>query len=88
MLWICRLSKQAAKEFRDFPQARQRQLARAIDEMERDPLAGDVRPIKSGLFKGILRKRVGPYRIIFTVNESQREIRIAAILTRSEHTYQ
>jgi hypothetical protein len=30
--------------------------------MGRDPTSGGVRPVKSGKFKGTLRKRVGRYR--------------------------
>jgi mRNA-degrading endonuclease RelE of RelBE toxin-antitoxin system len=69
------------------PRDRLQQVARAIDEMERNPLAGDVRPIKSGKFEGALRKRVGRYRIVFALNPDSHRIEIAAILTRSEKTY-
>jgi len=58
MSWVCRLSKQAAKELARLPQDHRKQLAEAIEEMEEDPTSGDVRPIRSGKFKGILRKRV------------------------------
>ena len=55
--------------------------------MKEDPLRGDVRPIKSGRFKGALRKRVGPYRLVFALEPRKRLIEIAAILTRTERTY-
>lgn len=87
MTWECRLSKQAEKDLRCLPHDRLQQVARAIDEMELNPLAGDVRPIKSGKFEGVLRKRVGRYRIIFAMNPDSHLIEIAAILTRSEKTY-
>lgn len=87
MSWISRLSEEAAKELRHLPRDRQEQLGRAIAEMEEDPLRGDVRPIKSGRFKGALRKRVGRYRIVFGLDPSERLIRIAAILTRTGKTY-
>jgi mRNA-degrading endonuclease RelE of RelBE toxin-antitoxin system len=69
------------------PRDRLQQVARAIDEMERNPLDGDVRPIKSGKFDGALRTRVGRYRIMFALNPDSHLIEIAAILTRSEKTY-
>jgi len=87
MSWTCRLSREAAKQLRRLPQERQRQLARAIDEMEHDPTSGDVRPLKSGKFKGALRKRVGRYRIVFSLDPSENCIEIAAILARTENTY-
>jgi mRNA-degrading endonuclease RelE of RelBE toxin-antitoxin system len=55
--------------------------------MEKDPTSGDVRPIKSGKFKGTLRKRVGRYRIIFSVDPTTSRVDIAAILIRTGKTY-
>jgi mRNA-degrading endonuclease RelE of RelBE toxin-antitoxin system len=52
-----------------------------------DPTQGDVRPIKSAKLKGALRKHVGPYRIIYSVDPVTRQVGIAAILTRGEATY-
>ena len=87
MSWACSLSHQAAKQLRALPRERQEQVAGAIDEMGRDPTRGDVRPIKSGNFRGALRKRVGPYRIVYSVDPKAKEVAIAAILTRGEATY-
>jgi len=87
MSWTPKLSKEAAKEFRHLPRDRQEQLIQAIEEMKEDPLRGHVRPIKSGKFKGALRKRVGRYRIVFALDPSEGFIEIAAILIRTEKTY-
>jgi mRNA-degrading endonuclease RelE of RelBE toxin-antitoxin system len=87
MSWACSLSRAAAKALRSLPTDRQAQIGRAIDEMEEDPTQGDVCPIKSGKLKGALRKRVGPYRIIYSVDPAARRIGIAATLTRGEATY-
>ena len=87
MTWTCRVSRQAAKQLRRLPRDRQQQIARAINEMETNPLKGDIAPIKSGKFKGAMRKRVGQYRIIFSLEPSEKAVLIAAILARSEGTY-
>jgi mRNA-degrading endonuclease RelE of RelBE toxin-antitoxin system len=87
MSWACNLSRQAAKQLRSLPRDRLEQVARAIDEIGEDPTLGDVRPIKSGRFKGALRKRVGPYRIVYSIDPDAREVSIAAILTRGDTTY-
>jgi len=87
MSWACSLSRVAAKQLRGFPRDRQAQIARAIEEMEKDPTLGDVRPIKSGKLKGALRKRVGPYRIIYSVEPATQRVDIAAILVRDGATY-
>ncbi len=55
--------------------------------MEKDPTLGDVRPIKSGKLRGALRKRVGPYRIIYSVDPKAQRVDIAAILARDGATY-
>jgi mRNA-degrading endonuclease RelE of RelBE toxin-antitoxin system len=87
MSWDCRLSKAAAKELARLPRDRQQQIADTIAQMRSDPLGGDVLPIKSGKFKGALRRRSGRYRIIFSVDVAQNIIEIAAILIRTEKTY-
>lgn len=87
MHWTCRLSNQAAKQFRRLPQDRRKQIAQAIEEMGRDPTSGDVRPLKSGRFKGTLRKRVGRYRIVFALNRVTETVDIAAIIVRTGKTY-
>lgn len=87
MSWACNLSRQAAKQLRSLPRDRLEQVARAIDEIGEDPTLGDVRPIKSGRFKGALRKRVGPYRIVYSIDPDAREVDVAAILLRGDTTY-
>jgi mRNA-degrading endonuclease RelE of RelBE toxin-antitoxin system len=87
MSCACSLSRAAAKALRSLPKDRQAQIARAIGEMEEDPTQGDVRPIKSGKLKGALRKRVGPYRIIYSIDPATRRVDIAAILIRDAATY-
>jgi len=87
MSWTVRISKEAAKQLRRLPRDRKEQLREALNEMEEDPLRGDVRPTKSGRFKGALRKRVGRYRLIFSLKPSKRLIEVAAILPRDEKTY-
>lgn len=46
MSWAYRISNQAAKQLRKLPQDRQEQLSRALQELQDDPLRGDVRPHK------------------------------------------
>ena len=87
MSWACSLSRQASKKLRSLPRGRLEQVARAIDEIGEDPTMGDVRPIKSGRLKGALRKRVGPYRIVYSVDPEAREVHVAAVLLRGDTTY-
>ena len=87
MNWVCNISNEAAKQFRKLPRDRQELLYQAIEAMKEDPLKGDVCLIKSGKFQGLMRKRVGQYRIIFSVDHSRHLVEISAILIRSEKTY-
>jgi len=75
------------KQLQRLPRDRQEQISHAIDDMETNPLQGNVRPVKSGKFQGTLRKRVGRYRVIFSVNVANHIVKIAAILIRDEKTY-
>ncbi len=87
MTWAVELSASAVKEVRKLPHDRQVQIASAIDEMETDPMAGDVKPLKGPDWKGRYRKRVGSYRIIFSLDRKAMTVAIAAVLLRSEKTY-
>lgn len=87
MNWAVELSASAIKGLRKLPRDRQVQIERAIDEMESDPMSGDVISLKGPEWKGRFRKRVGTYRIIFTLDRKAMTIAISAILIRSEKTY-
>jgi mRNA interferase RelE/StbE len=87
MTWDVEVSAGAEKDLRRLPRDRRAHVERAMDEMERDPFAGDVKPLKGPQWKGRFRMRIGDYRIIFTVNHGARLVWISAILTRSEKTY-
>jgi mRNA-degrading endonuclease RelE of RelBE toxin-antitoxin system len=87
MSWKLRLAKDAARYLKRLPRDQRERLVKALNELEEDPRKGDIRPIKSGRFRGALRKRVGRYRIIFSVNTKHQVVDIAAILLRSEKTY-
>jgi mRNA-degrading endonuclease RelE of RelBE toxin-antitoxin system len=87
MNWVVELSASAIKALKKLPRDRQAQIERAIDEMEADPLTGDVKPLKGPEWKGRYRKRVGPYRIIFTMDRKAAAVAISVILIRSEKTY-
>lgn len=45
--------------------------------MEGDPFLGDVRPIKG--VRGVFRKRIGDYRLIFTVDFQNEEVAVLRI---------
>jgi mRNA-degrading endonuclease RelE of RelBE toxin-antitoxin system len=87
MIWAVELAAAAEKDLQRLPRDRQARIERAIDEMEENPFAGDVKPLKGPEWKGRYRKRVGPCRIIFTVDDKTKAAAISAILIRSGKTY-
>jgi mRNA-degrading endonuclease RelE of RelBE toxin-antitoxin system len=85
--WQIDLSNSAIKELKALPRDRREQVIDAIDAMEKDPLAGDVRALQGKEWKGRYRKRTGRYRIIFSMDLAEKRVAISAALTRSEKTY-
>ena len=60
------IHKKALKELNEIPEPHHSKVRSAIKEMAQDPFSGDVRPIKG--LRGVFRRRVGQYRIGFTVD--------------------
>ena len=87
MNWHVELATSAIKDLKRLPRDRQARVERSIDEMENDPMVGDVKPLKGSEWKGYYRKRVGSYRIIFTINTQAMTVEVSAIIIRSEKTY-
>ena len=89
MTWTVQLTRTAVKQLRKLPRDTQQRIKRAIETLEKDPFAGDLKALKGSGWKGRYRKRVGRYRLIFILlsEPSTRRIIISAILSRSEKTY-
>lgn len=88
MNWVCEVSEDAAKELRSLPASIQKRVARTIDQMLADPFQGDVKPLKGREWKGIFRRRIGSYRILFTTSgDPKKMFTILRILIRAEGTY-
>ena len=87
MTWAVEVSAAAEKHLKRVPRDRRARLERAIDEMESDSSAGDIKSLQGPQWEGRFRKRVGDYRIIFTAAHSTKLVGISAILLRSEKTY-
>ena len=74
-----------------FPASRdiQERLAAAIDDLETkdDSQWSNVKALQGAQWKGLLRKKVGGYGIIFQEFPSRGVVEIAAILIKSKDTY-
>ena len=65
-----------------------RRVDAALLEMEEDPLSGDTTMLR-GSYEGSYRRRVGDWRLIFTVhaNQEPRTVDINDIRRRTTTTY-
>jgi mRNA-degrading endonuclease RelE of RelBE toxin-antitoxin system len=50
-----------------------------LKEMKEDPFTGDVKPLKG--LKGVFRRRVGDYRIIFTASFEENAVVILRVIS-------
>ena len=64
--------RKALKEIDELPAEHRQRILSAIRLMAAEPFSGDVKPIRG--VKGLLRRRVGDYRIAFSVNFEKGEV--------------
>ena len=87
MNWVCRFSANAEQDLRGLPRAIQKRVARVLTEMAADPFHGNVKALQGPDWKGVFRRRIGDYRILFTVDQAQNTVVIQQISLRSGATY-
>jgi mRNA interferase RelE/StbE len=78
------LSNRAEKSLKGIPAADQRRIMTAIDAMRAAPYGGDVVKLKG---TDAFRRRVGDYRIIFSIDTRMLVVAILDILRRTTTTY-
>ncbi len=87
MSWTSEFTNDAERDFKSLPKNVQRQITRVLATMETDPFQGDVKPLHGPEWRGVFRRRVGSYRLLFTVNHASKLLVVVRILLRSEGTY-
>ena len=65
------------KEIDSLPIDDKNRILNSLRQMATDPLSGDVKPIKG--IRSLLRRRIGDYRISFTVNFDKGEVVIIKV---------
>jgi len=81
--WVLKLSRRAAKDLRSIPADDLRRIDAAFDAMLQNPLSGDTKMLRGA--KGALRRRVGPWRIIFEIDDDT--VIVLRVLRRTTTTY-
>jgi mRNA-degrading endonuclease RelE of RelBE toxin-antitoxin system len=87
MSWACELTADAERDLKDLPKAIQKRVARVAGRMADDPFQGNVKALQGEEWKGVYRRRIGDYRILFTADRKRELITILRILRRSGKTY-
>lgn len=87
MSWVYEFSNDAEKDLRDLPKAIQKRIARVLTQREPDPFQGNVKALHGVEWKGVFRRRIGDYRLLFTADRENNVIHVLRILLRSGKTY-
>jgi mRNA-degrading endonuclease RelE of RelBE toxin-antitoxin system len=83
------VSRDAQKQLSRFPRDVRERIEHAIDEFEEkdDSQWSNIKALQGVQWKGRLRKKVGPYRIILIKFPARGAVEISAILIKSKDTY-
>ena len=84
MAFTVHVSNRAQKSLKGIPVGDVRRIMAALASMGEDPLSGDVVRLKG---TDAFRRRVGDYRIIFSIDYKQHAVGILDILRRTTTTY-
>ncbi len=89
MRWRAELSDEAQEQLERCPRNVRDRISRAIDEFEAldDSQWSNIKALQGQEWKERLRKRVGPYRIIFRKVAARGVVEISAILIKSKSAY-
>lgn len=87
MTWACEFTEQANEDLRSLPKAIQKRVARVVTQMASDPFQGDVKALKGEAWRGVFRRRIGDYRLLFTLERNRETVVVHQISLRSGKTY-
>jgi len=87
MSWVCKLTDDAKRDLRNLPKPIQKRVARALDQMQTNPFQGDVKALQGEEWKGVFRRRLGNYRLLFLPDSAQEVVNVLRIAIRSGRTY-
>jgi addiction module RelE/StbE family toxin len=87
MAWACEFTEQAKEDLRSLPKAIQKRVARVVTQMASDPFQGNVKALKGEEWRGVFRRRISDYRLLFTVDRSRETVVVHQISLRSGKTY-
>ena len=87
MNWDCEFTTNAEQDLRSLPKAIQKRVARVLEQMASDPFQGDVKALHGEEWKGVFRRRIGDYRLLFSADFTGKTVVVQQISLRSGKTY-
>jgi mRNA-degrading endonuclease RelE of RelBE toxin-antitoxin system len=83
--WRVLVARHAQKSVARAPKQERERLRVALEQMEGNPLAGDIKRLKNE--RTAFRRRVGDWRIFFDVHPEQHLVEVVEIQRRTTTTY-
>jgi mRNA interferase RelE/StbE len=77
-MYRVRLNKKLKKFVKNLNPSQKNRIKKRLIELSENPLSGDIKKTK-GKYKNAYRTRVGSFRILYIVNNKEKEILIARI---------
>ena len=80
--YTIRFTNSAAREFRLLPPEIKRRVAAVIDSLHRKPRPSGVRKLRG--FTELYRIRIGPYRLVYEIDDSMLRLLVTKVRHRSD----
>ena len=87
MTWRLRYTSVAKRQLKALPEQWSNRVAEEIDELQYDPIPGDLKPLRGT--RSLYRLKIPPYRVIYQVHTGRNGgiVRIFRIEMRGPNTY-
>jgi mRNA-degrading endonuclease RelE of RelBE toxin-antitoxin system len=85
MKWGLVITNRAERQLRRLSPSELLHIDRAFSEMCEDPFSADIKFLRGS--DGALRRRVGDWRILYTLEQRSKLIIVAAVIRRGSKTY-
>jgi mRNA interferase RelE/StbE len=82
-MYQLRLEKRASKALNKISEPVKSRIINTLEEMSQDPFSGDIRALQ-GEWKGFYRRRVGDFRIIYSVDAEIKVVSVESIVDRKD----
>lgn len=83
MTYAVAFTPRAERDLRKTPAQERERIRPKVLALAENPRPPGVKPLK-GYAKGVLRLRVGDYRVIYAIDDAKREVTICGVGHRSE----